>query len=282
MRARKSPSPPSALAVSDVAVAAARAGVPVEVTQEKKPIPVDGWTRAAQIALAVAAMITFGLFVEFAIGDDGLRGSTAKTTFSSKTGGPAGQAAKTTTTTETRARPRRAGQTDTTTVRTVVVRPRKLRRVAEQSRSSDTITGLMGGIALALALVAATLPRLRSLEFQGLKLGLAGDDPEAEKNAGVAAGKVADAVAKTVPARRVRPVVGDAVVTALVRAPNVVVLEDDADVEEWAQAAVAETLRRTREAKFDAALAGRDLAEAALSEAEIDAIVDRTRPESLS
>jgi len=301
MRVRKSPNQPSTVAVTDVAVAAARAGVPVEVTQEKKPAPVDEWTRVAQLVLAVAAIVSFGMFIVLAIGEDGLRLSSVKTTSTAKTGGKAGQAITRTTTTKTpvskvakppssnaakaaaaKAAAAKAARTTKTDVKSVVVTPRTRVKVADQTRPSDTITGLMGGLALAFFLVGATLPRLRSLEFQGLKLGLAGGDEDEQEAAGVAAGKVAEAAAKAVPSPKLRELVGDDVFTATyARRPDVVLLEDDAPVQEWAQAAVAETMRAARAAKFEAALAGGDPAEATLSEAEIDAIVKDTRPRGM-
>jgi hypothetical protein len=223
-----------------------------------------------------AAIVSLGMFFVFAIGDDGLRISSGKTTY-----GKAERAVDTTTT-PARRRSMGAGSRAGQTTRKVVATPSKLQRVSERSRASDTITALMGVIALGLGLVAATLPRLRSIEIQGVKLGLA-DGEEIQEEMAQAAAKVAERAAVALPAEAIdegalTELLASGAFNATYAARPIEVIETEA-MAQWAHAAVAETGRRARARRIEAALSDRDSTQARLSEAEIEAIVEETRPQ---
>jgi hypothetical protein len=147
----------------------------------------------------------------------------------------------------------------------------------------------MGVIGLGLGLIAATLPRLRSIEIQGIKLGLSDQAEQQVTEQGAQAGaKVAKAAIHALPAEAATDTEllerfsTFTLARAFAEGGEVPVLEipllDADEVAQWTHRAIVETTRRARAKQLEAALAGADPTEARLSEDEVDAIVERTRP----
>jgi hypothetical protein len=224
------------------------------VAYEKRLAAVDGWTRIAQILLWIGAIAAFILFFLVAIADTGMREKAIVTSLTAKTGDQ--KAGSKVTREVTLQSPGSAGTGADSAgqrkeVTTTEATPRMLSRKIETERPSDTIITLMGAAALGLALAAATLPRLKSLEFQGF--GLVLKDAESDAEAAAAAKQVVQAA-----------------IAQQTMAP--------ATAAQWAEAAVSQTMRKAQAARLAAALTGDDPTEAKLSDADVRAIVQDTRP----